>query len=124
MGVAVSRRSLLGLVGLVLAVSAANQWWSVRSEQSAGRELAALARPGDIRMLSSETCGFCTAARLWMQRNGVPFSECFIERDAACAKDFAATRAPGTPVVLVRGEAQLGFDAGRVQRGLAATAPG
>ncbi len=109
------RGSILGLVLLVLAISAVSQWWAARSQAQLGEQVAALARPGDIRMLSSTTCAFCTAARLWMQQHDVSFSECFIETDTACAAQFEAARAPGTPVLLVRGQAQVGFDAQRVR---------
>jgi glutaredoxin len=109
------RGSILGLVLLVLAISAVSQWWAARSQAQLGEQVAALARPGDIRMLSSTTCAFCTAARLWMQQHDVRFSECFIETDTACAAQFEAARAPGTPVLLVRGQAQVGFDAQRVR---------
>jgi glutaredoxin len=113
------RRALLGLAALVLGVGAAQRWWAGRSEAGLGEALAARAAPGDIRMLSSTTCGYCTAARRWLQQHGVPFSECFIETDAACAAEFEAVRAPGTPVVVVRGRPQLGFDAQRVLDALA-----
>ena len=111
-----SRRSLLGLVVLVLVVSGASQWWAGRHQVDLGRQLAALARPGDIRMLSSTTCPYCKAARLWMNEHAVAFSECFIEEDAACAAAYQAALAPGTPVLLVRGQAQLGFDAARIHK--------
>ncbi|HSM22319.1 MAG TPA: glutaredoxin domain-containing protein [Rubrivivax sp.] len=110
-----SKRSLIGLVALVLAVSAASQWWSGRHEQRLGEQVAALAQPGDIRMLSSETCAFCTVARGWFTEHRVPFSECMIERDAQCRADFDATRSPGTPVILVRGVPQVGFSPERVR---------
>ena len=85
------------------------------AEQAATRVLvAALARPGDVRMLSSTTCGYCKMARQWMQQHGVAFSECFIETDTACAAQFDAARAPGTPLLMVRGQPQVGFDAQRV----------
>ena len=108
------RRSIFGLVVLLLVVSAATQWWAGHSQSRTGEQLAALARPGDIRMLSSQTCPYCAVARQWMQQHGVEFSECFIETDADCAASFEAARAPGTPVVVVRGQAQVGFDAHRV----------
>jgi hypothetical protein len=64
-------------------------------------------------------------ARQWMQQHEVAFSECFIEKDAACADRFEAVRALGTPVLLVRGQAPTGFDAQRVldalRRGAAAS---
>jgi glutaredoxin len=109
-----SRRSIFGLVLLLLAVSTATQWWAGHSQARLGDKMAALARPGDIQMLSSTTCAFCTVARQWMQQHGVDFSECFIETDKTCAAQFEAVRAPGTPVLLVRGQPQVGFDAQRV----------
>jgi glutaredoxin len=79
-----------------------------------------LAAPGDIRMLSSTTCAYCAAARHWLQQHGVRFGECFIETDADCAAQYQAARAPGTPVLLVAGQAQLGFNAQRVHDALTA----
>ena len=114
----VSRRSLLGLVVLVLAVSAANRWWVGRHDDAQGAAIAALAQPGDIRMISSENCAICLEARNWLLRNEVAFSECLIERDAACRADFNALGAPGTPVVMVRGKPQLGFNAERLRLAL------
>ena len=71
------------------------------SEDRLGRELAAAARPGDIVMLSSQTCPYCTQARLWLTRHRVSFSECFIERDAACAARYEALQSPGTPTLIL-----------------------
>jgi glutaredoxin len=115
-----SRRSLLGLVLLVLGVSAASQWWAGRHEKQLGEQVAALARPGDIQMLSSETCSICAAARAWFTEYRVPFSECVIERDAACQARFRDSGAAGTPLLLVRGQPQLGFSPDRLHRVLQA----
>ena len=115
-----SPRSLFALVLLVLAVSLASQWWAGRQEQSMGRQVAALAQPGDIRMLSSETCVFCTAARRWMTEHRVRFEECFIERDAQCKALYDTTLARGTPTLIVRGQVQLGFNASNILAALQA----
>ena len=114
-----SRKQLLGLALLVLAVSAANRWWVARHDDAQGQQLAALARPGDIRMISSEHCVICLQARNWLLSNQVAFSECLIERDAACRADFDALGAAGTPVMVVRGQPQLGFNAERLRLALA-----
>lgn len=108
------RRSILVLLGLVLAVSAGMQWWGAGIEQRQGERLAALARPGDIRMLSSETCVYCGVARRWMAEHLVAFEECFIEREASCQTLYEAAGARGTPTMLVRGQPMLGFDAARL----------
>ena len=95
-------------------VSAGVQWWHGARDARLGAELAAKAAPGDIRMLASDTCEVCKFARRWFTQHGVRFTECSIERDAQCAAEFAATRAPGTPVIVVRGKPQLGFDPARL----------
>ena len=113
-----SPRSLFGLLVLIVAVGAAQQWWANRHASAIGAEVAALARPGDIHMLSSDTCAVCVAARAWFTVNHIAFSECSIERDPAGLQLFEATRSPGTPVMLVRGQPQVGFDPQRVLQGL------
>ncbi len=113
-------RSLLGLLLLVVLVDSANRWWVGRNEQALGDQVAAQARPGDIRMISSESCAICLEARMWLTQNRVPFTECLIERDATCRADFEALRAAGTPVLVVRGQAQLGFNAERLRDALLA----
>jgi len=117
-----SRGSLAGLLALALVASAASPWWSGRVEARQGERLAALAQAGDIRMISSETCPYCEAARRWMTRHGVRFDECFIERDARCKALFEATPVRVTPTLLVRGQVQVGFDAQRIVKTLEAAA--
>ncbi len=116
----VSRRSLLGLVLLILVISGASTWWGQRQEAALGREVASLARPGDLQMLSSDSCSICTLARGWFVQHGVAFTECSIERDADCRARFDQVRAPGTPVILVRGQPELGFNPQRLKARLEA----
>jgi glutaredoxin len=113
-----SRRSLLGLVVLVVAVTAASQWWQGHQDRQLGQQVATLARPGDIHMLASETCSACWMARAWFKEHKVTFSECMIETDSACRRTFDQHGQPGTPVMVVRGQPQLGFDPGRLHRAL------
>jgi hypothetical protein len=115
-------RSLLGLAVLVLAALAAQSWWARHLRASVGAEVAALARPGDIHMLSSDSCGVCDQARRWFITHHVPYTECSIERDSACRAAFDARLAPGTPVLLVRERALLGFSPERLRAALAAPA--
>ena len=121
-----SGRSLLGLLLLVLLVDGGNRWWVARSEQALGRQVAALAQAGDIRMISSEHCAICLEARVWLTQNRVPFGECVIERDSACRAEHQSLGAQGTPVMVVRGQPQLGFNAERLRQTLqrGATSPG
>ena len=112
-------RSRLGLALLVLLFGGATQglrWWS---QERVGAQVAASARPGDIRMIASENCLYCAEARSWFNAHRVPFSECLIERDAACAGEYSALREPGTPLLVVRGTPLRGFDAREVAAALA-----
>ena len=110
-----SRRSpLIGLVLVVLVSGGASQLWRSWNEGSQGREMAQRVAAGDIRMIASETCVYCKAAKLWFQRQNVPVTECLIERDPVCAADYRAAGTPGTPLLIVRGERQLGFSPERV----------
>lgn len=115
-----SPRSLLALVALVLGAAVAMQAATKWSRERLGAEVAAAARPGDIQMIGSVTCVYCAAARAWFDENRVPFSECLIERDVACAERYHALMAPGTPVLLVRGRRLVGFSAQAVADALAA----
>lgn len=107
--------SLAAVVGVALVAQSVLRDWSASRD---GERMAALARPGDIRMISSETCPWCTVARRWMSAEGVPFDECLIERDPACADEFRARGGGGTPLLVVRGQTILGFDRGEVLKKL------
>lgn len=115
-----SRASVWGLVGLILVVSAASQWWGHRQEARMGERIAALAGPGDLQMISSDTCGICAMARRWFGDHGIRYEECSIERDAACRERYRSLGEPGTPVMVVRGQAQLGFSPPRLEQALRA----
>lgn len=120
---ATTRKPLIALVAVVALAAAGSQWWASRERLELGRQMAALAQPGDIRMLSSTTCGICTSARVWFKAHEVRFDECFIEKDADCRVLFEATRSPGTPVILVKGKPLVGFDPQRIRAALSAAGP-
>lgn len=106
-----------GVVSLLVVAAVA--WGAgqlVRTQVQSGRAeaLRAVAGPGDIRMISSLTCFYCTQARQFMTEHRIAFEECYIERDAACRTDYERLGAAGTPTLLIRGERQLGFDINRI----------
>ena len=67
-----SRRSLLALVLLVIAISGGSEWWRGREQARLGVQIASASAPGDIEMLSSKTCVFCDRARAWIGEHQVP----------------------------------------------------
>jgi glutaredoxin len=110
------RRSWLRPLLIALAAWVVLQSWQSYSDRKSGVALAALAKPGDIVMLSSETCAYCKSASRFMTEHRIPFSECVIETDAACAERYRAQQAPGTPTLLVRGQRLVGFDPERIAK--------
>lgn len=107
-------REMLVLCVVAGAAWGAGQGLKAWQSERLGERVAANAQAGDIVMISSLTCVYCREARQWFTRHEVPFSECFIEQEAACAEAYRRLMAPGTPVLLVRGQRQVGFDARRV----------
>lgn len=101
------------LFAVALAWGALQGWRSVQAARL-GPQVASAARVGDIHMISSLSCRYCTQARAWFGEHGVAFSECFVERDAACADAYAALQAPGTPLLVVRDERVVGFSPKRI----------
>jgi len=99
------------LAALVLAALAGPAWWRDREAARLGADAARLARPGDIDMVSSTSCIYCDKARAWLQASGTPFSECFIERDAACRTRYEQLGAAGTPTFVIKGRVVRGFSA-------------
>lgn len=107
--------SLALILFAVWGVTQALQRWSTHQ---LGSEAAAQAKPGDIQMISSVNCVYCTQARAWFTEQRIPFTECFVERDPACAEQYRQLLAPGTPVIVVRGQPQVGFSSQRVVQAL------
>jgi glutaredoxin len=103
--------SLAVVVLVVLGLSRLGSYWQERQQAELMRAQIA---PGELLMLSSETCEFCRRARVWLDAQRVPYSECFIETDPACAAQYQAYRAPGTPTFLLNGQRVVGFDRQRL----------
>lgn len=108
---------LLLIVLVVGGLMQVARYW--QSEQQ-GQALRALVQPGDVLMLSSSSCVFCTQARGWLDAQRIPYRECFIESDAECAAQYRAQMAPGTPTFVLRGQQRVvGFDKERIRQLLA-----
>ncbi len=66
------RNPWLQLTLLLTIVTLSLQAWQGQREQALGERIAAAAAPGDLRMLSSTTCGICTQARQWFRGHATP----------------------------------------------------
>lgn len=111
-------KSLLVLALLVAATGGTA--WGVRAYErhQIGERAAAAVKPGDIEMFSATTCGICKQAKKWFGAHEIAFDSCEIDRDADCRKRFYALKGRGTPLIMVRGERQVGFDRERIASAL------
>ncbi len=95
---------------------------SVTAERTGTRGASAQRGKGGVILYSTSWCGYCTQARAWLKRRGVPFVEKDVERDPAAAKELAGKRARagirsgGVPVIDVGGSLVLGFDKPRLEQ--------
>jgi len=112
-------REVLSVVAAVVLVAGAWQAYQRFRDHGVGTQIAQSAQPGDIHMLASRSCVYCLQARNWFEAHDIPFDECFIETDRACAAEYAERGAVGTPMIRVRGHWQTGFLPDRVLWALA-----
>ena len=115
-------REAAGLLAVVLLVGGAQALWQRHAGRDVAMQVADAARPGDIEMYSSISCPICARARAWFEKHRVPYTECLVERDDACAARFRALASPGTPTLRVRGQRLIGFDPQAIAEALATPA--
>ena len=109
------RRSILVLAALIVGVGLAAQGLQTLGNSRLAASVRSQARQNDIYMVSSITCPYCAQARAWFSDNNIPFSECFIERDEACAALYRTLMGPGTPLLIVRGKKIVGFNPSAIE---------
>ena len=104
--------SLVGVVGLVWALSQGLQWWQTQRQAAGVAKVLQQHRvvAQDVVMYTTSTCPYCAQARQWLQANHVPFVECNIERSVSCSSEFERQGAPGVPLMQVRSQWRIGFD--------------
>ena len=120
------RKSLIAAAVLAAGLGAAFGVKAYRyfGPYDAGQRMAATAQPGDIQMYSYTTCGICRKAKRWFAFHGVPYQECYADRDAACNARFEALKTRGTPTFHIHGTTVLqGFDPERIASALERPAP-
>jgi glutaredoxin len=114
------RRSLIAAGVLALGLGAAFGVKAYRyfGPYDAAQRIAETAQPGDIKMYSYTTCGICRKAKRWFGFHGVPYQECYADRDAACNAAFRALGTRGTPTFEIHGTVLQGFDPERIAQAL------
>ena len=63
----------------------------------------------EIRMYSTEWCGYCKKARDYMARNRIRFTELDIEKSTAAHAEYKRLGGRGVPVILVGAQRMNGY---------------
>jgi len=79
----------------------------------------------DVKVYTSPTCGYCHQAKRYLSERGVKFTERDISVDRSAAEEMIRlTGQTGVPVIVVDGEAVVGFDRRRLDQLLAGAGNG
>ncbi|MFA5522845.1 MAG: glutaredoxin family protein [Tissierellales bacterium] len=69
----------------------------------------------NVIIYSSNTCGYCTLAKEYLQEKGVSYEEKNISTDPIARKELMQKGYMGVPVIVVNGEEIVGFDKARLE---------
>lgn len=74
----------------------------------------------NVKVFTTPTCGYCRQVKSFLDERGVHYREHDVSRDRAAAQEMVnLTGQMGVPVILIDGEAVIGFDRGRLETLLA-----
>ncbi|SEL57453.1 Glutaredoxin [Roseateles sp. YR242] len=74
------------------------------------------AHVADIEIYTTSFCETCHAAKAYMNRNHIAYTEYDVESDIDRRREFYARGGQGTPLIFVHGQIMHGFDAGQFEQ--------
>jgi glutaredoxin-like YruB-family protein len=78
----------------------------------------------DVKIYTTPTCGYCHQAKRFLADLGVNYTEYDVSRDRTAAEEMIRlTGQMGVPVIVVDGQAVIGFDQARLKQLLAGGSP-
>lgn len=70
----------------------------------------------NVTVFTSSTCPHCTSAKNYLKQKGVDFEEKNVSTDMSARNELIKKGYRGVPVIIVNGEAIVGFDRHRLER--------
>jgi glutaredoxin len=114
------QRSWWGLALLLAVIWGGSTLIQLGRNEGQGEAVRQAQPEGRITLYTTQTCSYCAAAKRWLATERVPYTECLVDTDAACAERFRRMGEPGVPVVQVdEDQFRLGFDADWLAKALA-----
>jgi glutaredoxin-like YruB-family protein len=69
----------------------------------------------EIKVYSTPTCPYCKMAKEYLSSKGVSYKDIDVSRDESAAEEMVKVSGQmGVPVVVIDGEAVVGFDRSRI----------
>lgn len=68
----------------------------------------------NVVVFSSNTCGYCTMAKEYLNQKGIEFTEKNVSTDIEARKELMSKGFMGVPVIYVEDEVIQGFDKARL----------
>jgi len=67
--------------------------------------------PKRVTVYSTPTCSWCNTLKAWLRKNGIPFTDVDVSRDARAAQELVQrTGQQGVPQTEINGQWVIGFD--------------
>ncbi len=74
---------------------------------------------GRVQVYSTKTCPHCVRAKEYLSANNIEFEEIDVSEDQEKAREMVElTGQMGVPVIVIDGEAIVGFDRAKIQKTL------
>jgi glutaredoxin 3 len=71
----------------------------------------------EVKIYTTPTCGYCHQAKKFLDEHGVNYTEYDVSRDRTAAEEMVRiTGQMGVPVIIINGQAVIGFDRARLQQ--------
>jgi glutaredoxin len=103
---------LIKLLALGLIVFGAVDWMI---NNPSAPSLVTDAAAAEVEIYTTTYCAECKKAKAYMNKNGIAYIEYDVENDIELRKQFYARGGRGVPLLFVKGERMVGFNAERLE---------
>ncbi|MZQ74818.1 MAG: glutaredoxin family protein [Peptoclostridium sp.] len=69
----------------------------------------------NVKIYTSDTCGYCHMAKEYFNENGIAFDERNVTRDVEAKKELMKMGYMSVPVIIIDGETVVGFDKQKIE---------
>ncbi|AHM55407.1 glutaredoxin [Peptoclostridium acidaminophilum DSM 3953] len=69
----------------------------------------------NVKIYTSDTCGYCHMAKEYFRENGIAFDERNVTKDVEAKKELMKMGYMSVPVIIIDGETIVGFDKQKIE---------